>query len=222
MVFSVLGILIFFTFFYKLGPTFFVKLSLLLPSSSYQAQKQEEGEWLAPINPPRLEPLGTATNSANITIKGLAQKGLNVELFLNGQSKGKILTGNDDKFTFSNISLTSGKNRVYVKVTNSSERFLTSDDIFITYKDQPPSLELDNPKEGETITAESPEIKISGQTEIGASLTVNDHQAIVKTDGTFEYLLTLTNGENTIKLVVRDEAGNQTQVVRKIIYKPST
>ena len=47
---------------------------------------------------------------------------------------------------------------------------------------------------------------------------MNEFWAIVDAGGNFSYTLPLQNGENTIKVVATDEAGNKTEYEVKVTY----
>jgi len=47
-----------------------------------------------------------------------------------------------------------------------------------------------------------------------------DRFVSVKDDGSFTYNLRLNDGENTLTIIARDAAGNETKLERKVTYQP--
>lgn len=78
----------------------------------------------------------------------------------------------------------------------------------------PPDLEVDRPKEEETLLSKS--IVVSGRTDTDANVTVNNQPVIVDQEGNFETTVEVT--ENTDKLVIKavSRSGKETTVERKI------
>ena len=65
----------------------------------------------------------------------------------------------------------------------------------------------------------SQNISVSGATDPGDSVSVNDRLAIVDKDGNFSYSLDLNSGDNKIKVVSSDPAGNQTTKELTVKYQ---
>ena len=74
-----------------------------------------------------------------------------------------------------------------------------------------PGLSIDQPQDGQTVSkSSSPTLGIQGKTDIGNNVTVNGFWAIVDDQGNYNYLYTLQNGDNDIKVIATDPEGNQT------------
>ena len=82
----------------------------------------------------------------------------------------------------------------------------------------PPSLNITSPDEG-SVTNE-PQCTVSGTTNDATSspvtVTINDEQATVQSNGTFSKNITLSEGQNTIQIVATDAAGKSTTVTRHV------
>jgi hypothetical protein len=61
---------------------------------------------------------------------------------------------------------------------------------------------------------------IKGLTDAGVIIWINDRFVAVKDDGSFNYSIRLQDEENTLNILARDSAGNETRLERKVIYQP--
>lgn len=86
-------------------------------------------------------------------------------------------------------------------------------DVFVG----PPTLVLLDPKQD--IEVRSPEIKIKGNTDSDVSLTINGQDVYVNQDGLFDSTINLTAGINAIEIRARNRRGEETTIVRQILYK---
>lgn len=168
--------------------------------------------------PPTLDPLPEATNSAQIAVSGLSQPNYLVEVYLNQREAGRITSQSDGSFK-NILTLSEGENEIYALAIdqegNSSE---PSGKIVVIYQTTPPDLEVTQPKDKENFISESNKIEVVGKTNPEASIWVNDHLVVVDKDGNFKYPLSLSLGENTIKVIAKDKAGNQTERVLTVSY----
>ncbi len=174
--------------------------------------------------PPTLSGVPQATHSAKLNIKGFAEPGTTVHLFLNQAEKDSQLISSEGRFTFEEVVLETGQNEIHAVATDATgneSRPSTTYRVIIDQK--PPQLEVSEPEDGTIIKEEEGQqtfVLVKGKVEEIATVTVNEHQAIVRGEGSFEYRLLLTEGEeNVVKIVARDRAGNKTTVEKTIIYK---
>jgi hypothetical protein len=79
----------------------------------------------------------------------------------------------------------------------------------------PPPLTVTAPKDG-LLTNQS-SVTVTGRTEAGASVTVNDQAVEVRPDGSFSTMPVLIAGPNFIKVVASDAAGNLNTVLRSVV-----
>lgn len=174
--------------------------------------------------PPTLSSIPQATHSAKLNIKGFAEAGSTVTLFLNSNEKDSQLANAEGQFVFEEVPLEQGENEVYAiakDATGNESRSSTVYKVIIDRK--PPKLEVAEPEEGATVTEEKDKqtfVLVKGVAEENAIVTVNGYQAIVRGEGDFEYRLLLSDeGEIFIKIEARDLAGNKTTVGKTIIYE---
>jgi len=202
--------------------TYFVGLTIL-GSLSNREETFSQRDRIAPP-PPTLTGIPEATNSAQLNIKGFAEAGATVKIFLNGEEKDSQLTGSDGQFVFENVGLEQGENEIYAQAKDPAGNESQPSTIYkISIDQKPPKLEVTAPADNTIITEEKDKetiVLVTGKVEEGATVTVNDYQAIVREEGNFEYrLLLTTEGENIIKIVAKDRAGNKTTIEKTVIYK---
>ncbi len=170
-----------------------------------------------PITPRFFEDL-MATKAANLKIYGMADPNITIELFQNEFSQGTTLADGDGKFLF-DADLNLGKNDFYAQAISPRGQKSDKSAIYtIVFVNKEPKLELKNITDNQTVK-ESP-LKISGLTDTGSSVTINDRFVLVSSDGSFNYNLILNNGDNKIKVAATDPAGNLTTKEMTIKYSP--
>lgn len=164
------------------------------------------------IAPPILNPVAIATNSAQIAVSGLAQKNQTVNLYLNNQMIDTTSADSNGKFNFSSVTLQQGQNNITAKSANNNNKESGASNILtISYSKSAPSLSITQPQDGQTFTKnDSPTLEIQGKTDPSDQVTVNGAWAIVDNQGNYNYLYTLQNGDNDLKVIATDAEGNQT------------
>ncbi len=217
---GLLGIIIVLVMLMKFGIPLLVKFSLLISESTAPKQQQLPNETVF-IAPPILNPLpNNATNSANVILSGLSSPEANIEVFINSNSFGKTKTTKNGDFSFE-IALKPGKN-VIKAVVNSKDNKQSgfSTPITIVYRNAPPSLNIVSPSDGQSFSKDQDTIQVSGSTDFDVKVTVNDFWAILDENGNFSYNLILKPGDNQIKVVATDQAGNKKEKEIKVTYSP--
>ena len=97
---------------------------------------------------------------------------------------------------------------------------VTAKDVKVTvYNAAPPSLLLDFM---DNVEVKDPNFVVSGKTDIGAKVTVNDKPASVGPDGKFSISVQLTEGTNSITVVSENKYGVKTTLKRNVILKTTT
>lgn len=175
------------------------------------------------VPPAWLEPLPVAINNLdNFKIKGSAQAGLEVRVYLNGKELKTVLTDANGNFELTTTNLTEGENQIYAKAIDSfGNESEPSNTQTINFDKTPPDLEISLPDENlNTVTQEDNHLDIKGKTEPMAIVSINDFRAIVNLEGDFSYQYPLNGGENKIKIIAADKAGNETVIERTINWEP--
>ncbi len=163
------------------------------------------------IAPPSLNPVASATNKPQVDVSGYAQKNLTIVLYVNNQLMDKTSTTDNGQFHFPSVALHAGQNTITVKAESNNKQSVDSNADTISYLKNPPSLAISQPQDGQGFSKDSsPTVSVQGQTDSSAKVTVNGAWAIVDDLGKYNYLYTLKDGDNDIKVIATDDAGNQT------------
>ncbi|MGB9911132.1 MAG: hypothetical protein ACPLKP_00855 [Microgenomates group bacterium] len=187
-----------------------IKLAVYLGNLKSNSGNQKDD--IIPPPPPTFSFIPEATSSATINLAGFAEPGVKVEIFLNGEKEKEVISLQDGTFSTGTIVLNEGENELYIKaIDNAGNQSQPSEKFKIIYDATPPELIIEKPKDGDTFYNLDNKIEIKGKSEPDVQITVNDHLAIVNPQGEFSYPLTLSLGENKIKIVATDIAGNQTE-----------
>lgn len=202
--------------------TYFVGLAIL-SNISTREEAFTQRDRIAPP-PPTLTNIPQATNSAKLKVKGFAEPGSTVKLFLNSAETGSQLISSEGQFVFEDTNLEIGENEIYATASDPAGNESQPSNVYSVVIDQkPPKLEVGEPADNAIIKEEKDKqtfVSVVGKVEEGATVTVNGYQAIVREEGNFEYrLLLIEGGENTIKIEAKDSAGNKTTVEKTVIYK---
>lgn len=175
----------------------------------------------ASLAPPILNISYEATGSSQINISGFGTSGSKVELFLDDEKKDTVDVSEDGSFEFKNISLSPGINNIYAKSLDEKNQESLSSKIFkITFDSEKPSLSLSEPEDNKKIQGGDKKITVSGNTETGAQVFVNENQVIVNKDGNFSSIISLYDGDNDFNIKAVDKAGNTNEVSRRVNYQP--
>lgn len=213
VVFFILASVGFAVLVFAAGLPVLLNLSSLISAKFRPVQKQTSETVIAPTVP-KLAESYAATSSAKIKISGVADPKTTVELSQNDRSLGTNVTGNDGTFSW-DIILDRGDN-VFVAqaIAENGRKSQLSAQYSIRYLSGSPKLDISTPKDGEAV--KNTPVIVSGQTDPGNNVTINDRLVIVNDKGEFSYSLDLPGGENKIKITASDPAGNQTTLVRSI------
>lgn len=171
--------------------------------------------------PPVLNIPFEATNSSIINIKGYSTPNSKVKLYIDDEVKQTVDVSSDGSFNFENVSLSLGTNNIYGKtVDDKGNESLPSKTIRLTYTKEKPSLTVNQPEDGKKIQGGEKKVTVSGKTDAGVKIYINDSQTIVDKDGNFNTEIPLNDGENTITVKALDPAGNFNDLQRSVIYNP--
>lgn len=213
---SILGIILVLLLLIKFGIPALANFALFLSGSKDTPQANSGPNFLTT---PTIFSIPTATNSAKITIKGRAEATSTVDLYLNGDIIDKIEAEKNGDFSF-DLNLLKGENKIFVKSKLNSNTSDASDEIAILFKDTKPLLTVENPSDGQSFSGENNFITVSGTTDAQIKVTVNGFWSIVDQNNKFTTRLLLQNGDNEIKVVAEDTAGNKTEKMLKVRYSP--
>jgi hypothetical protein len=217
-IFGVLTIA-FIVFLFTLGIPLLVKFTGFFTDLG-KTQKPIDKTDTIPPAPPQIKIPADYTNQTSVEITGNTEAGATVKLFYNNNTQ-EVLADRDGKFTF-NLQLNKGENTVSAtaKDTNGNESQKTQT-YTITFDNEPPEIKIDSPSDGaEFYGSKERQLTIKGKTESEADLTINDRVVAVDDDGSFAFLTTLSEGENTFKIKATDKAGNTEETSLTVSFTP--
>lgn len=170
------------------------------------------------IAPPVLYIPYEATNSASLEFTGYAAPLSKVELYIDGEIKTQTSTDSEGKFTTGQVALNLGTNNITaVTINDSDKKSLPSKNIKLYYSNEKPNLEISEPADGASITGDK-KVKVAGKTDVNNSVTVNGSTVIVDSEGNFQTIVPINDGENTITIKSSNSFGNIEETSRKVNY----
>jgi len=215
---SVLGTILIILFVFKFGIPLLANLSLFI-SGSKNNQEQSNIQNPSFIAPPILNSFPEATSSANIVISGVATKNQTINLYINGNLIDETSVKDDGTFSFKE-AISAGNNVIKAKAVVQKKESEFSESITTVFKSAPPSLNISSPTDGQSFSKDQNTANVNGTTDADVKVTVNGFWAIVDDSGNFLYSLPLQNGENKIKIIATDLAGNNSEKEIKTTYSP--
>lgn len=164
-----------------------------------------------PPAPPRFDFINNFTNQQNVNISGSTESGATIKLTFNGPTQD-TLADKDGRFQFS-VQLASGENTYSaVAVDTAGNVSQPTQNYSITYDNKPPELNIENPTDGSQFFGSAQrQVTISGSSDVGSQITINDRIVVLDDNGKFQYTLTLSDGENKFTIKSTDQAGNTTE-----------
>jgi len=203
---------------FKLGIPLLINISLFL-SGAKGSQEQSQNYDPSFIAPPILNPFPQATSSANIIIAGIASKDQTISLYINDNLVDSMKTKDDGAFSFKE-TIKPGENTIKAKATVENRESDFSNALTTSLKSSPPFLKIISPSDGQSFSKDQNITEIKGTTDSDVRITINGFWAIADGSGNFSYRLPLQNGENKIKIIAEDIAGNKKELEIKVTYSP--
>lgn len=212
--------LILLTIIIGIGIPMLIKMVVFVSDLKSSGQKIESTQTISPPAPV-LETQPEATNSASIRISGYSQKDNVIKLYLNDLSIKETTADKDGKFIFTNVLLKEGANKISVKaITANSPESDFSNELNIFYGTAKPKLEITSPQKDAKFFDKDKEIKVEGITDPNNTIYVNSRFGEADNEGKFSIFISLQNGDNNIKIIAKNLAGNETSEEIKVTYSP--
>lgn len=212
-----LGILIILILLIKFGVSLLVGFSVFLAGTKNQASTNSNSSENTFIAAPVLNPLPNATNSAEIIISGKSQSDKTIKLYINNALKDTVQTDKNGNFSFSQ-TLSAGNNLIQTKTQQNNKLSDFSNSFTVSFKNSAPSLTIDSPSDNQSFSKDQNSVNVTGKTDVNASVTINGFWAIINENNNYSYNLPLQNGDNQIKVIATDMAGNKTEKDLKVTY----
>lgn len=217
IILSVLGIIIILFLLFKFGIAFLINFSLFITGSNRNQQSNTNKNEISFIAAPVLNPVSQATNSAQIIITGTTEKNQDVYLYINNSQVDQVVSSDKGIFKFIE-NLEKGSNQINAKVKRNDKESDFSNTLSISYQTSQPKLEVTSPSDGQQFKKDQNTAKVTGKTDFGVSVTVNGFWAQIDDANDFSYNLALQNGDNQIKIVATDQAGNKSEKELRVNY----
>lgn len=213
---SLLGILAVLFILFQFGVPLLINLTLFISGSKSTPIDSKENVFIAS---PVLNPLPSATNSAEIVISGIAGPKETINLYLNDEHVDETETEDNGEFSFAQ-TLKPGENAIQVKARKDTHESNFSQSLIVVFKNAPPALTVNSPSDGQSFSKDQNTVTVTGSTDADVKVTVNDFWAITDERNAFSYTLLLKPGENQIRIDAVDQAGNKAERNLKVIYTP--
>lgn len=149
----------------------------------------------------------SATNAAKLIVSGDATEYEKVEYYINNVrvDTGKIKSNGIFSEEIGNLK--SGENKIYVIAVSKDGKHEKESEVYIvTYKNEKPKLEIETPKDGDTVNKS--EIQIKGTTDKDVTVRVNNQHVVIDLAGNFTTTYRLKEGDNKLEISATDIAGN--------------
>lgn len=163
----------------------------------------------------------TATYSAQLPLTGGGEVEAEIVLVVNGDEQDRQVIDGDGEFKLV-AALTDGENLINLYSVDEAGNQSISDRSFnILLDSEPPTINLSQPTDGESVVLRKNQLQtVKGTTEPKAKVTVGGRLTYANADGEFETNYQLSDGENKIKIVATDEAGNQADTEVTVNFSP--
>lgn len=202
-------------FFFSVGIRMLVSFTLFLNQMANGNSKQQTLQKTEQFNSVNLDPIPSATSSAEMWFSGTALNFDALEIYLNDEKQDEISIS--DTFSGQVKGLEKGENKVHFIAKSTTTKDTKKTPIYtVLFKNDKPKLEIQEPNDNARTNKE--DIKVSGSTDIETEIRINGQPIIVDVQGKFTSLLRLKDGENKITITAEDIVGNQEIKELKITY----
>lgn len=202
-------------FVFTVGVSFLGKLTDLL-GLVFKGKEDTTSETTA-VQPPILDDLPEATNSAKLTVKGFVSDGDKVEIYLDDEKIGDTEVA-DSKFEYEEVTLLNGENKISAKALRADKTSDASRVAVVVLDKEEPKLEIESPTEGQTFAGNN-RVLVSGKVDGDSQVYANGFLASVDFEDKFEVFVPVAEGESTIEIKAIDSAGNTKVEKRKITFR---
>ncbi len=160
----------------------------------------------------------TATNSGEFIITGSVINFDILEIYLNDKKLKTINIGKSSSFSETISDLKLGNNNFYLKGKTNDNKYQQKTRVYsIFYKNEKPKLEIIEPNDG--FITNNYEVTIKGKTDKEVFVKINNSPIVVDSQGNFQSIIKLNEGENQITIKATDIAGNFEEKIIKVFYQ---
>lgn len=183
--------------------------------------RQNQDKDIIPPQSPVLSALPEATNSAEILVEGYTEAEASLDILINDNIVLVEKAGEDGSFS-AVAPLTAGSNRVNVRATDEAGNISSSEVKIVIFDNKPIELTITSPKDGAEFFGKNNQvIDIAGEiNKVDSEVIINNSFVLIDKDGKFSHRYQLANGNNEIKVLASDTAGNTAEKMITILYTP--
>ncbi|WNB91295.1 S8 family serine peptidase [Bacillus sp. NEB1478] len=200
--------------------------SYQLVGGAWSPSPEDEGNYMirATVNYEVTAPVitspadGSFTNDENVTVSGTAAPTTTVKIFNNGEEVASAATTDEGTFS-ADLTLNDGANRLTAKAVTESGSTDESAPVTVTLDQAKPRVTITSPTDGMKTNRESVTVKGNVNEANLDWVKVNGQKAKVDADGNYSHRMLLDEGENVIKVVAQDKAGNRHSKSVKVYAK---
>ena len=160
-----------------------------------------------------------ATNQPKVELEGFGEAESQVVVVVNGEEIDRVAVDKDGKFSYS-LLLDEGENLINLYGVDQDDNESAGRQFVIILDRENPTLLFEDLNNGKQIIGRDQQnFQIRGETEPNAQLTLNERNVYVRSDGTFVTQVYLQDGDNVLKFVVIDQAGNRTEQEVRVNFR---
>ncbi len=154
-------------------------------------------------------PDGFWINERMLSVQGAVQPGIRVQV---NQTEAQV----DEEGNFNvDIVLDEGENVVRIEAIDAVEN-VSVEERRVYLHTRPPALSLTTVQDG--MTVREPSLLVVGQSVPQVNIWLNGRELVVDSQGGFQGLVELIEGENIVRVEAMDRAGNRSVLVREVTY----
>jgi bacillopeptidase F len=185
------------------------------------ATRQTVDKDVIPPQAPTLSALPDATNSAFLLVEGYTEPLAALDILINDKISVTDKAKEDGSFS-SIATLDADSNRVQVRATDEAGNFSVSEVDIVSLDRKPIEITISSPKDGSEFFGKNSQIvDIKGETnKPDSQVIINSSFVVLDKDGGFVHRIQLQNGNNEIKVIASDSAGNSAEMIFTLLYTP--
>nr|WP_290441140.1 carboxypeptidase regulatory-like domain-containing protein [Clostridium algidicarnis] len=159
-------------------------------------------------------------NTDTVTLEGKMNVEGSVNVFVNGEKVAAVET--KDKLFTATLDLKEEVNIITISGEKNGVTTEMSEKVKVIVDKTLPEVTVEVPKDMDVVNKDSIEITGNAKDNNLKNVTVNEEEVYLDEDGNFKIILPVVMGENTIKVVATDLAGNETVVTKKVTITKET
>lgn len=161
----------------------------------------------------------TAVSQSQLELTGFGEAESEMVLVVNGREITRTTADADGSFSFT-FELEEGENMIAAySIDAAGNESALSRSYQVSYYNQPPKLEVISPEPDarfETRSAQT--ISITGETDPGSRVFLNDRLLMTNSEGVFSGSFVLDEGENELIFRAVDRAGNESEQTFRVEF----